>query len=73
MTAADLAAYVGQHGMLRVATGSAMLDVPVVILDAREVYGRIDVLVDADPTPDRGSITSIGTWVSADRVKVGKP
>ena len=68
MTAADLAAYVGQHGILRVQTGSAALDMPVVILDAREAYGRIDVLVSTDGQEDHAP----NTWVSADRVKIRK-
>ena len=66
MTAADLAAYVGQHGILRVQTGSESIAVPVTILDAREAYGRIDVRVVATDGDD----DQPGTWVSADRVKV---
>ena len=41
------------------------LSVPVRIVDARENFGRMDVLV----TPEGGSGQA---WVSAERVKVGR-
>ena len=57
MTATKLAAHVGRVVLLR-ASG---LDVEVMVLDARQVFDRVDLLV----TPTQGSRSN---WVSAERV-----
>lgn len=43
MTAREAAEYINKRGTLRIEGGSLTIDVKV--LDARKVYGRIDVLV----------------------------
>ena len=52
-------------GSVRGETGRGVLLVPVRIVDARENFGRMDVLV----TPEGGSGQA---WVSAERVKIGR-
>ena len=67
MTAESLASLVRKNGTLRVVERSgAVLHVPVVILDAREVWGRIDVLI--SPQTQYGEAGE--AWVSSERVKV---
>jgi hypothetical protein len=59
-TALELAKYIGMNGTL--STGS--LRVPIVISDARQVFDRVDVLVEP--------VGSIGLqWVSIERIKLG--
>lgn len=59
MTAQELAAYVGKSATLE----SEGVSIPVTIKDARESYGRIDVLV--SPTQGEGE-----TWVDVKRVRM---
>lgn len=61
MTGRELVNLIGQQGTLRSLDG---LSVAVQIVDARENFGRIDVLV--SPTAGEGT-----AWVSAGRVTVG--
>ena len=66
MTARELADLIDKQATLAVpaeSKGTAVLEVAVQILDAREHFGRIDVLV----TPVQGAGQA---WVSAERVKV---
>lgn len=63
MTATERANLIGRRGTMTYEHSSGDLEFPVNILDAREAYGRLDVLV----TPAEGSGQA---WVSADRVKV---
>ena len=59
-TALELAKYIGMNGTL--STGS--LRVPIVISDARQVFDRVDVLVEP--------VGGIGLqWVSIERIKLG--
>jgi hypothetical protein len=60
MTTADLARYLGQSGTLTTAEG---LSVAVSIIDARNMFGRIDLLV----TPEAGEGQA---WVSEGRVTI---
>ena len=59
-TALELAKYIGMNGTL--STGS--LRVPIVISDARQVFDRVDVLV--EPVGGMGV-----QWVSIERIKLG--
>ena len=64
MTAREIAALLDKTATLSVTERSGgKLEVPVRITNAREAWGRIDVLV----TPVDGSGEA---WVSAERVKV---
>lgn len=71
MTAREIADLLDKQATLSVYTtagrgtepGPNRLEIPVQILNARENFGRIDVLV----TPEGGSGQA---WVSAERVKV---
>ena len=70
MTAREIADLLDKQATLAVKaasnrTDSGILYVPVKILDGRESFGRIDVLV----TPEGGSGEA---WVSAERVKIGR-
>ena len=59
-TALELAKYIGMNGTL--STGS--LRVPIIISDARQVFDRVDVLVEP--------VGGIGLqWVSIERIKLG--
>lgn len=58
-TTKELAEYIGKTGILRV---SKNLGMPVVVLDVREVYGRLDVLV--GPSEERYGIGK--EWVSVE-------
>jgi hypothetical protein len=62
MTARELAALQGKRAHLVTAEG---LEVEVDILDARQAYGRTDLLV----SPKAGSGQA---WVSDERVKIGR-
>ena len=59
-TALELAKYIGMNGTL--STGS--LRVPIIISDARQVFDRVDVLV--EPVGGMGV-----QWVSIERIKLG--
>lgn len=61
MTTQELARL--QQGKATLTTYTEALEVAVKILDSRQAYGRLDLLV----TPTQGSGEA---WVSADRVKV---
>ena len=66
MTASELQELVGMAGTLEISTTQgtdARLIIGVKVLDAREAWGRTDLLV----TPEAGQGQA---WVSADRVKV---
>ena len=64
MTAGELDKLRGMNATLRVSERSgATLGFPVKITDARESFGRLDVLV--TPLDGEGE-----AWVSAERVKV---
>lgn len=64
MTPKDRESYIGQRATLPVPMrDGSELRVAVKIMDARDSFGRIDVLV----SPENGSGEA---WVSADRVKV---
>ena len=66
MTASELAKLVGMTATMRLHVGGiAWTMAEVKILDARDAYGRTDLLVE----PVSGTGTA---WVSADRVKVRK-
>ena len=58
MTNQELATYVGREGLL---SGVGLLSVCIRSLDAREVYGRLDVLV--EPVEGTGE-----AWVSESRI-----
>ena len=59
-TTLELAKYIGMNGTL--STGS--LRVPITISDARQVFDRVDVLVQP--------VGGIGfQWVSIERIKLG--
>ncbi len=59
MTAREAATYINKEGIL---TTEGSLGIAVRILDARKVYGRIDVLV--MPISGEGE-----TWVSESRIQ----
>lgn len=74
MTAREIADLLDKQATL--VTATEHLNVPVRILDARENFGRMDVLV-AVVWPDGLEqdpqlVEQGGAWVSADRVKVRK-
>lgn len=65
MTAGELAGYVGRTGILRYGqrgTDQWALGVPVMVKDARQAFGRTDLLV----SPIGGTGES---WVSLERVR----
>lgn len=57
MTTLDLIKFRGKQGFL----GLGKLDVPITVVDSRQAFGRIDLLV--QPVNGRGQ-----QWVSADKV-----
>lgn len=59
MTSAELSKYIDQHGILN--TEGGKLGMCIHTLDARESYGRLDVLV--EPMSGTGQ-----TWVSESRI-----
>jgi len=61
MTTSEAAKYLGRKGNLRV---SKNLDMSIVVIDVREVYGRLDVLV--GPSEERYGVGN--QWVSEVRV-----
>jgi hypothetical protein len=64
MTALEQQRLIGMQGLLRLQEGSGVIRVRVTIKDAREAFGRLDVLV--EPVDGEGT-----TWVSAERVRMG--
>lgn len=58
MTSAELAAYVGRKGLLSM---GGIIAIEVKSLDAREVYGRLDILV--EPIAGTGK-----AWVAESRI-----
>ena len=58
MTNQELAAYVGREGLV---TYGGTIAVQVKSLDAREVYGRLDILI--EPIAGTGQ-----TWVAESRI-----
>lgn len=62
MSAAELARFVGAVGVLDLTASGVPFSVPVVVVDARKVFGRVDFL--AEPVGGRGR-----AWVSGDRVR----
>lgn len=63
MTAQELASYIGRTGRFTTREG---LTIPVLIGDARESYGRTDLLVMPDANGARNS--SNQAWISTDRI-----
>jgi len=65
MTYATIAAEwpIGSTATLPVDVGGGVLSVPVIVLDARSVFGRLDIRVRPVGTESAG-----GGWVSADRL-----
>lgn len=68
MTSREAANLIGRTGLLRIQIWDRdkedVFTVPVTIQDAREVFGRVDVLV--APVGGQGE-----RWVSAERVTMG--
>ena len=62
MNASDLSSYIGNPAIYRCTGASGWMDINVTILDARERFGRIDVLV----TPMAGSSSM---WISLSSVR----
>ena len=65
MSVAELAGLVGRSGLLDLTSDRVALSVAVVIHDAREVFGRRDVLI--EPVAGRGR-----AWVALDRVRLSE-
>lgn len=63
MSAAELGKYVGAVGLLDLTASGVPFSVPVSVVDARRVFGRLDFL--AEPVGGRGR-----AWVAADRVRL---
>lgn len=61
MTSEELAAYVGKIGVLHGGPGTSIMSFAVKSLDAREVYGRLDILV--EPVAGTGK-----AWVAESRI-----
>jgi hypothetical protein len=66
MSVAELAQLVGRVGLLDLTSDRVAISVRVTIHDAREVFGRRDVLV--EPVEGRGR-----AWVALDRVRLVGP
>lgn len=64
-TESEVSAYVGRSGTLPVQFSSGALGIEVRVLDAREAYGRIDILI--EPLYGAGSV-----WVQSHKVELNE-